>query len=281
MLNAKELYKALRWRFIPVRYAGKVRRSIGGARRMAARPTRDRRIGEFGYDAGPTIPAALIDEIRALYAPRVADVVPTSGGHPFQNLFVADDLDAENPVFRFAMSPEVFDRAVDYFGGRMSFDSIQYLYSWPTDGALLESQKWHRDFGDSKSLHCVAYVNDVTTDADGPFVFVDRKDTRNIGRSMLIRRIEDERFARELGDGEIRRFYGKAGESVLIDPAACYHYGSRCRTPRHAIFVTFNTDRPYVAAIPTLRDNGERAFQAARQVRPDLDEALLRRVFGV
>lgn len=280
MLDVKEITKALRWRLIPVRYAGKVRRSMSPRRPQAPRTELAERIRQKGYSPGPTIDQQTIESIREIYRPRAAQVKPTSGGHPFVNLFAAEDISPENPVFRFAVSPEVLDRAHDYFSGRLIFDSIQYLYSWPTEGPLLESQKWHRDFGDSTSFHCIAYVNDVLSDDDGPFGFVDRNDTAKIGKSLLIRRIDDEQFSRELGHGQHHKFLGHAGESVFVDPAKCYHYGSRCKRPRHALFVTFNTDRPYVGAIPLIRDNAERAVAAARVVRPDLNEKYLRAVFG-
>ena len=179
------------------------------------------------------------------------------------------------------MSPAVLDVADDYFGGRFSVDSIQLLYSWPTEGPLRASQYWHKDYGDSRSLHCVAYVTDVFTPEDGPFVYIDRADTQRIGTSPFIRRIEDRQLEAELGSGVQRTFYGRAGESVLIDPAACYHYGSRCQRPRLAIFATFNTDRPFVSATPAIRAGAALAAAEAAKVRPDLDESYLRRIFGL
>jgi hypothetical protein len=155
------------------------------------------------------------------------------------------------------------------------------LHSFPNDDeALRESQMWHKDFGDARSFHCVAYLNDVLDDDHGPFGFVDKADTRRIGSSPFIRRISDEQFAAELGHGRVRTFCGRAGESVFVDPAACYHYGSRCRVPRTAIFATFNTDRPYVDAVPVLRRNAARAASEAAKVRPDVSEAEFRRLFA-
>jgi len=281
MLDVKEITKALRWRLIPVRYAGKLRRTMSGPPARIARTKLAEQIRQVGYSAGPTIDAPTIEAIRQIFLPRASQVIPTPNGHPFLNLFTAEDISPANPVFRFAVSPEVLDRAHDYFGGRFMFDSIQYLYSWPTEGRLQESQKWHRDFGDSTSFHWIAYVNDVLSEDDGPFGFVDRAETAKVGKSLLIRRIDDEQFIREVGHDRHHRFLGRAGESVFVDPAKCYHYGSRCKRPRHAIFVTFNTDRPYVGAIPPVSDNAEQAVAAARQVRPDLSEDYLRAVFGL
>lgn len=277
----REIYKLLRWRLIAVRYVRKIASFISSPALPQPARLRNSAFERQGFGPGPSIPALDLEEMRAIYGPRAELVVPTAHGHPFENLMRAEDLTASNPVLRFAFSPAVLDAAHDYFGERFKFDSIQLMYSYPTDGELRESQKWHRDYGDSKSFHCVAYVNDVLAPEDGPFVFVDRNDASRIIRSPIIRRIDDAKFRRELGNGEIRTFYGKAGESVLVDPAACYHYGSRCKRGRLALFVTFNTDRPYVAAQALLRENRSRLLAAAQQIRPDLSPIFLKQILSV
>lgn len=290
MNPVRKLYHTLRWRLIPIRYAGKI------GRHLSARPVPARfhevaandvgqhpavqALHDRGHAPGPTIVPPLLAEIIAVYGPRSEQVVPTSGGHPFINLFRAEDIDPSNPVFSFAVSPQVLDVAHEYFGGKLQYDSIQVLHSWPTEGGLAESQLWHKDYGDSKSFHCVAYLNDVMDDGAGPFVYVDRNDTRRIARSLLVRRIDDATFGRELGAGTIRRAIGAAGQSIFVDPSACYHYGSRCQRPRLAVFITFSTDKPYVGAQPPLSQNGRKAAQAAAVLRPDLTQAYLDCIFG-
>ncbi len=280
MQLARDTYKMLRWRLLPVRYAGKARTYLQPVPTALGRTKEGEQLDTVGHAQGPRVPADLIEAIRELYAPRIAEVKPTHGGHPFTNLIRAEDMTADNPIVRFAFSPEVLDRAHDYFGGRFLLDSLQLLYSWPTEGPLRESQMWHKDYGDTKSLHCVAYVNDVTAPEHGPFGFVDRVDTQRIAAYPIIRRIPDDKFARELGDGTHRTFYGEAGESVWIDAANCYHYGSRCKTPRLAIFVTFNTDRPMIAPVPLVSDNKTALLEAAQTLRSDLSEAYLRRILA-
>jgi hypothetical protein len=208
----------------------------------------------------------------------VAQVVARDSGHPFDNLFRAEDISADNPVIALAFSPAILDVADDYFFGRLLLDSLQVLYSYPTDGELRESQMWHKDYGDSRSLHWIAYLNDVSGADDGPFVFIDRQDARRIGRSFFIRRIPDARFLKELGNGRVRQFLGRQGESLFVDPAVCYHSGSRCRNARLALFATFNTDRPFFAPTPLVRENRQRLLDAARRVRADLNDEYLRRL---
>lgn len=271
----------VRWRLIAIRYAGKVG-ALFSRNALSHTPPKTaavQRIRLEGHDAGPNIPPQQVEQITAIYRPRIAGVATPGEGHPFVNLFRAEDIAADNPVLRLAFSPAVLDLADDYFAGHLVLDSIQVLYSWPGEGtALRESQMWHKDYGDSKSFHWIAYLNDVMGPEDGPFSFIDKVDARRISRSAFIRRIADQTFARELGDGQVRQFLGRAGESIFVDPATCYHSGSRCKNPRLAIFVTFNTDRPFVSPVPIVRVNRERIADVARQVRPDLNYPYLSRL---
>lgn len=266
-----------RWRLVPVRYATMLT-GMNWKRLFRAAPLKSAAAGEIsanGLIYGPNISPEQLQQAIDIYSPRGHRVVPRASGHPFVNLFDARDISSDNPVFRFAFSPEVLDAAHDYFGGRLILDSIQVLYSFPTEGAPRESQYWHLDYGDRKSFHCIAYLNDVLTPEDGPFVYIDKHATSQIGRSMIVRRIPDDQFDRELKEGKVNSFYGKAGSSVLVDPSACYHYGSRCKFPRLAIFVTFSTWFPFAQPQSLVTKNADKIFSAAKQVRPDLNEGFL------
>lgn len=282
MSALRQMASFARWRLVPVRYASRV---------MMLRPSSFRRpepsrlpvshaLEQSGMAAGPTMDADTLAAINAVYRPRIDGGKQPSNSHPFVNLIEDQDLTVDNPLMRLAFSPEVLDLGIDYFGGGAILDSIQVLFSFPTEGELRESQKWHLDYSDTKSLHYIAYLNDVTTEADGPFVCVDREGSRKVGRSMIIRRINDEDFRSELGSDQFEPFYGKAGESLIVDPAACYHYGSRCRTDagRLAIFITFSSLTPFVGPQPSIMRNRNRLFEIGRALRPDLPVDLLRRL---
>jgi len=234
-----------------------------------------------GYERIASINKSELKRIVDIFKPRIDDVKANKEGAPFVNLLKSEDISIENPVFKLAFSKEIFDVASDYFGGNFILDSIQVLYSWPNNGGLRESQKWHKDYGDNKSFHAVIYLNDVETTEDGPFVFVNKEESKSIKYSPLVRRINDEVFKRELDDGEIKYFYGKAGDVVLVDPAVCYHYGSRGSNSRMALFLTFNTSMPFVKPQELILQNGNKLLDVARQLRPDLSESFLDRVISV
>jgi hypothetical protein len=278
--SLRETYKLFRWRFVPLRYAGRLR--YGVLRPPATTPIGQRQheiaaLEAEGYTPGPTLEPLVLDAIRAKYVPRTGKTIPVAGGHPFKNIITDHDLTEDDPLVGLAFSPTVLDVAHDYFGGHATLDSIQLLYSWPTEG-ISESQMWHKDYGDDRSLHWIAYLDDVTSDSRGPFVFVDRRDTARIRRSPFIRRIPDDRFIAELGAGKVRKFLGSAGSSIYVDPSACYHYGSRCKIPRMAIFITFNSWRPFVSATDLVRHNACKLLEIGSRLRPDLTSDFLRRL---
>ena len=276
-MTLRQMGSFLRWRLVPVRYATMVTGLQWGKLGKPAPPIKatTAEIDQQGFAVGPTIPPAMVAEMLALYKPRTAGVTPKPTGHPFVNLFQPEDIHPDNPIIRFAFSPDVLDMAVDYFGGKLLLDSLQVLYSWPTEGQLRESQHWHLDYGDTKAFHCVAYLTDVVTPEHGPFVFVDKPTSQKVGRSSVVRRIDDPQFAKEAGTSDFHAFYGQAGSSVLVDPSACYHYGSRCKTPRMAIFVTFSTWFPFAQPVPAIVQNAPKIAETLKAVRPDLSQSFI------
>lgn len=278
MSAARRVYGFVRWRLVPVRYVGKVRRSLRRPSRLAHRSAIVEAIETTGHAPGPALDPQSLSALTELFRSRAENVQPRFNGHVFQDLVIAEDFRPDHPLMRFAFSPQILDVAHDYFHGHFLFDSVQVLYSWPSDGPPRESQHWHRDYGDSRSLHCIAYLNDVATADGGPFVFVDKWQSRRIPRSMLVRRIPDDRFEHELQDGAPRMFLGRAGESVWVDPSACYHYGSRCKQPRLAVFVTFCTDTPYESPTKPIIENRDSLLRTGIALRPDLSEGYLRRL---
>lgn len=267
----------LRWRLVPMRALGKVRNRLAGrtppqldensATMDSARLTE---MNTKGFTSAGAIDAELLAEMRDIYLPRGDDVVPSDHGHPFENIIRPEDFTAENPVFRLAFSDQILGAANSYFDGAFSIASIQVMRSFPTHGDLRESQRWHRDFGDNKSLHFIMYLTDVTSEEHGPFAFIDKQTSKRVKSSPIIRRLTDAEIASEIGSDDFEAFYGKAGEAIFVDPAVCYHFGSRCKVPRTAVFITFNTHVPYTEMMQPLGSHRAQAAEEAKKARPDL-----------
>lgn len=277
MSKLRKAASFLRWRLVPVRYLTRLR-DLRWRRLWRTAPYRSslcQTLAQQGFHTAPSLDHERLQRAVALYRPRTAAVVPQGKGHPFVNIFEAGDIDPANPVFQLAFSPAVLDVALDYFGGKVILDSIQVLYSWTTGGEVRESQYWHLDYGDRKSFHAITYLNDVTSDDDGPFVFVDKAATSQVGRSLIVRRIPDQQFQQELGARPVQRFLGPAGSMVYVDPSVCYHYGSRCKESRLAVFATFSSWFPFAQPVDLIAKNREKILAAAQLVRPDLNPAIL------
>lgn len=278
MSKLRKIASFVRWRLVPVRYLTMLRDMRWGYlfKSYPARTSVCQELEQTGYHVTSPLDKQTMEDSRDLYRPRTASVVPKDRGHPFVNLFTAEDISSDNPVFRLAFSPKILEVAADYFGNKLILDSIQVLYSYSTGGEIRESQHWHLDYGDRKSFHAITYLNNVEGDNDGPFVFVNKEATRKIGRSLIVRRITDDQFSKEIDSAEVQQFLGPAGSMVYVDPSACYHYGSRCKESRLAIFVTFSSWFPYAQPMPIITENREKIFTAAQEVRPDLNPQLLK-----
>jgi len=221
-MSIRSVASFIRWRLLPSRYLQTLSTNRRVARQRWAMPSREMNdVQTRGYAPGPSLGLQAREAISAIYRPRTAEVQARTTGHPFVNQFRAEDIRADNPVVRFAFSEAVLGRAAEYFGNQVTRDSIQVLYSYPTEGAPRESQLWHKDYGDSRSLHCMTYLNDVQEPQGGLFAFVDRADRAHVRRSSFVRRIDDAQFARELGEGEVRYLKSTAGTSEFVDAAAC------------------------------------------------------------
>ncbi len=274
----------LRWRLVPVRYLGRLRRlnRHNFSTVYVPKTSKAQEIERVGFTAGPTFDGELLKQLQTLFLPRVEAVRNTKSKAPFINLSKPEDINADNPLMKLAFSKGILDVALDYYSGHCRLDKMQVLYSFPSDKAdIRESQMWHLDYSDSRSFHAITYLNDVLDNDGGPFVFVDKNDTKRVRKGPIIRRINDDQFQQELGDGEVRTFYGRAGETVMMDPAVCYHYGSRCKVGRVAIFTTFSSDKPFAPAMPLITENTKKILDVAIKLRPDLDRRVLEELVDV
>ena len=273
-----KLGHTIRWGFVPTRYLTllcslKFDRIFAHSKQIFSKTSN---INQFGFCNGPIMNNETLNSIKSIYLPRSAIAVQQNKKIPFVNLLTEDDLHAENPVFKLAFSDDVLLPATDYFRGKLSLDSIQVLHSFEIGEKLKESQLWHLDYGDRKSFHYIAYLNNVSTPDDGPFVFIDKKSSQKIGRSVFVRRVPDIEVDEKIGNDRVIKFYGNAGSSVFVDPAKCYHFGSRCRNIRLAIFITFNSWFPFSKPADMITKNTEKLIQEVIKLRPELNHDFIK-----
>lgn len=235
-------------------------------------------ISKVGFCIMDPVDPSLVDEIVKKVSDRIPEGVINNNNAPFVNLIKNSDIVSDSPILKLAFSKEIFDNAIDYFSGNVTLDSIQVLYSCSGGGKPRESQLWHKDYGDSKSFHGIIYLNDVFDVESGPFSFIDKNQSKKITPFPVVRRIKDKDFYHELGVEESECFYGGPGSLLLVDPAVCYHHGSRGNKSRLAIFITFNSSSPYVKAQHFVSQNRSELISCAKKIRPDLSESFLNKV---
>jgi len=231
-------------------------------------------INQKGFATGPSLDSSSLKKIQDIYFPKSKLVMPRKYGAPMINLYNSNESSASDPVLKFAFSPKVLDVAIDFFGGKVILEGISVFYSYPSEG-LEASQYWHLDYADRKTLHSMTYLKDVKHEDDGPFTFLDKQISRKIGRFNTIKRITDKKMYKLIEKEDLNYFYGSEGESLFVNPADCYHYGSRCKNARFAIFVSFNSWFPFRKSFPDIIDNRLKIKKNAQLIRPDLSNRFL------
>jgi len=179
---------------------------------------------------------ALLDTIQAickikLEEPHVKDtlagtkVVESSKNFILQLL--GKNFEADSPFIQLAVHPKVLALVNAYLGMRSYLRDVQVWLNYPTPGHAVETQLWHRDYGDFLNVKIFIYLNDVTKQ-NGPFCFVPR--THRIGflRGIAVRnakgRIDDPEMAEAIPPEQWRTCVGSAKTVILCDTGG-FHRG--------------------------------------------------------
>lgn len=227
----------LRKAFVALRHPSTtLRRARLGTRLASDLPADFRsRIAELnatGYAAaGPEIDAGLLAELD-----RAADAKLQAGeqGRNLRSFFtqITDDSDlhADSIYVRFALQPGIQKIVSAYFGHVPYLADVQVLKSHGTDrDTWEESQLWHRDYGDSKTIKLWVYLTDVEKQESGPFTYLPVAPSARVPNTFIPGRVSDEAMAATgLADQAIA-VYGPRLKCFYIDTALCYHLGSRLK----------------------------------------------------
>lgn len=191
--------------------------------------------------------AALVDDVSAQVDARTATIAeaPEDARKKFWvRLRRESDLDTASSFVKLALSPFVVDVVTAAFGELPYLADIEILAAIGTKNtAWQESQKWHRDYADTKTIKLFGYLTDVTDAADGPFTFHPLPRSRAVKNQFLPTRIEDDDMVRQTGGAQPVQVLGPRKSFFFIDTANCYHQGSRTE-PGHlrvAYVATFIT----------------------------------------
>lgn len=214
--------------------------------------------------AQPDLDPSLLSEVCTELRRRAKSIVmdPTKegagkGNDFWKHLLTEDDLRTDRPFVRLALQPAVIRVASAYLGEVPHLASIKALISYPIERDELKgSQYWHQDYDDWKMIKLFIYVTDVRDERDGPFTYINAERSKKIPNTFFPGTVTDEIIKKYSSEGDICHLLGPAESAFYVDPASCYHQGSRL-APGHyrivymASFITFAAKNPFMEGYDT------------------------------
>lgn len=181
-----------------------------------------------GYsEANSLVDPALLNEL-SIAGDKLFDEkkdAPRTAHKVFWSPLLPRETDAESIFVRFALQENILKLVGAYFKESPYLFDVSVLASYSSGSDVWQqSQLWHQDVEDAKTIKLWVYLNDVTTDAQGPFTYLPIEASKKIeGKG----RISDEQIASLGLDKEAIVIKGEKKTSFLIDTRYCFHLGSR------------------------------------------------------
>lgn len=176
---------------------------------------------------------------RALATER-ADTAPRTGKAFFAQLIKPEDIWANPTLLQGGLEPHVLDVLMGTYGQLPFLESIELLVSYSNGNApLSQSQQWHMDRTDSMVVKQIIYIQDVGPQ-NGPLSLLPPDESRKVPY-LSPHYMSDDEIARYVDLSQLITFEGMAGSRFLADTGRCFHYGSRVKARRLALFYYYNT----------------------------------------
>lgn len=236
--NMKSMLSKIRWRSKHIRYSQKFMRSIR-KRKFDYFISQD----DFGSD-NYLINGHLKTPDIEINLPREVDP-----SQPFT------DIKRLNSDYMQCLTETVVNlpqisRIKDYFPRGLSLWNVALNYSpaRAPSNEVNESQLWHWDYGDTRTVHLMINLEDVDGE-NGPFTFISHETNKIVKRHPFwIERFTDVQFEALTGKKISlvkEQFTGKKGSFMFVDPGKILHQGARNIKPRLVAFYTFTTQTPF------------------------------------
>jgi hypothetical protein len=96
------------------------------------------------------------------------------------------EIDLSNPIVQFYISPQLSYIATKYLGYAPQLNEITIEKTVPVgDSNPIQSQNWHRDPQEKRTLKIFLYLNNVTMDS-GPFIYIKQSSPTSKGKYSKI-----------------------------------------------------------------------------------------------
>lgn len=172
----------------------------------------------------------LIDCVNKLFVEKKK----STGNKQFDTYDISYDLFQNNlDLLKNFFSLELFDEIGNYIKFKPILYSINIMHSYKKNFFLEDSaQLFHSDYEDNRSIKLFINLDEVREE-NGPFTFIDRKNTElvseayNYSKSYKERRLEDSFIDAFVKKDDYKNNIGPKNFGLLVDSTACLHYGSR------------------------------------------------------
>lgn len=172
----------------------------------------------------------LIDCVNKLFVEKKK----STGNKQFDTYDISYDLFQNNlDLLKNFFSLELFDEIGNYIKFKPILYSINIMHSYKKNFFLEDSaQLFHSDYEDNRSIKLFINLDEVREE-NGPFTFIDRKNTElvseayNYSKSYKERRLKDSFIDAFVKKDDYKNNIGPKNFGLLVDSTACLHYGSR------------------------------------------------------
>lgn len=147
-------------------------------------------------------------------------------------------LPTDNPFVKFALQPAVLRILARSLGELPQLDYVLLTLSKANDAPLTQSQLWHRDYDDLRTIKLFAYLTDVNDTADGPFTFIPGPSSDRIGFSLKSHRPDEKVFRGAVRESDKVEMIAPKLSAFMVETSRCLHMGSRLTDDRHRLLYT-------------------------------------------
>ena len=175
------------------------------------------------------------------------------------NDLVDGRMPSKSAFTRFALQPGLISVLCRAFGTLPQLDYVLLTQSKSTGRELSQSQLWHRDHDDTRTIKVFTYLTDVSDEGDGPFTFVPGKESDRIGRTMRSH-IDDAQLKGKLAGASEKAMIAPRLTTFAVETSRCLHMGSRIADGRHRLLytATYTTfPKPFGSAVERFSLDGE------------------------
>lgn len=191
---------------------------------------------------------------------------------PLDAHLVDGKMPHDSAFTRFALQPALLGFLARSLGTLPLLDYVLLTVSRPVSGELSQSQLWHRDHDDVRTIKVFVYLSDVSSQADGPFSFLPGPQSDRAGKSLRSH-APDSWLMAHADTSDLEQMIAPKLSTFAVETSRCLHMGSRVMAghSRMLFTATFTTAPRIFAGSNSFVD----ASTESEMIRAVLGQALI------